>query len=75
MLCYVQIMLDSAKEQEIFETLRDMKEVKEVHILFGEWDMMAKLELSSPEALGSFVMEKVRPIPGVKYTSTMIVAR
>ncbi|MBI4451680.1 Lrp/AsnC ligand binding domain-containing protein, partial [Candidatus Woesearchaeota archaeon] len=49
--------------------------VKELHVLFGEWDMIVKLELSSPEELGAFVLNNIRPIPGVRMTSTMIVAR
>ncbi|MDO8660326.1 MAG: Lrp/AsnC ligand binding domain-containing protein, partial [Candidatus Woesearchaeota archaeon] len=59
----------------ILEELRSLSEVKEAHILFGEWDVIAKLELPNPEALATFVMEKVRTQPGVKLTSTMIVAR
>lgn len=75
MLAYVQIALDGAREQNIYETLKSMREIKEVHILFGEWDMIAKLELPSPEALGTFVLNKIRTIPGVRLTSTMIVAK
>ena len=75
MHAYVQIGLDSAKETDIYDALKAMREVKEVHILFGEWDVIAKLELPAPEALGTFVMDKIRSLPGVKLTSTMIVAK
>lgn len=75
MLAYVQISLDTAKENDILEQLKLFKETKEVHILFGEWDMIVKLEVHSPEALSSFVMNNIRSISGVKFTSTMIVAR
>jgi DNA-binding Lrp family transcriptional regulator len=75
MHAYVQIGLDDAKESEIYEALKALPEVKEVHILFGEWDIIAKLELTAPEALGTFVMEKIRSLPGVKLTSTMIIAK
>jgi len=75
MLAYVQIALDSAREQNIYETLKSLQHVREVHILFGEWDMIAKLELPSPEALGTFVISNIRTIPGVRLTSTMIVAK
>lgn len=69
------ITLDGAKEQDIFDELRDLPDIREVHILFGEWDMIVKLEIPTPEALAQFVMEKIRPLAGVKYTSTMIVAK
>ena len=75
MYAYVQIALDSAKETDTYEALKKMEEVKEVHILFGEWDIIAKLELPAPGALGVYVMEKIRSLPGVKLTSTMIVAK
>ena len=75
MYAFVLISLDSAREQDILQELANMKEIKEAHILFGEWDMLAKVELESPEALGTFVMNEIRNVPGVKLTSTLIVAR
>lgn len=75
MQAYVQIGLDDAKESDTYEALKALPEVKELHILFGEWDIIAKLELPAPEALGTFVMDKVRTLPGVKLTSTMIIAK
>ena len=52
-----------------------MEKVKDVFVLFGEWDLLARLELDSPEELGTFVIENIRTIPGVRLTSTMIVAK
>jgi DNA-binding Lrp family transcriptional regulator len=75
MQAYVQIALDDAKESEIYNALKQLPEVQETHILFGEWDVIVKLELDAPEALGTFVMDKIRSLPGVKLTSTMIVAK
>ena len=75
MHAYVQIGLEESKEVDVYEALKALPEVREVHILFGEWDIIAKLELSAPEALGTFVMEKIRSLPGVKLTSTMIIAK
>ena len=75
MLAYVQIALDNAKETDIYNQLRGLPEIQEAHILFGEWDLMVKIELQAPEALGTFVMDKIRSIPGVKLTSTMIIAK
>ena len=75
MLAYVQISLNKRNEQGVYETIVDMPEVKEAHILFGEWDIIALLEMDSPEHLGSFVMEQIRSLSGVNLTSTMIVAK
>jgi len=75
MHAYVQIALENADENKVKEHLKGFPQVKDVHILFGEWDLMAKLEIESPEALAAFVMEHVRSVEGVKLTSTLIVAK
>ncbi|MBD3319456.1 Lrp/AsnC family transcriptional regulator [Candidatus Woesearchaeota archaeon] len=75
MKAYVQVSLDSAREKEVLEKLQSLPEVIDVHILFGEWDMIAKIDLPNPEELGSFVIDKIRSLPGVKLTSTMVIAK
>lgn len=74
MLAYLLIRV-LEDENGVMEKLKSMKEVKEVHVLFGEWDLLVKLEMPEPEMVGTFVMEKVRSIKEVKLTSTMIVAK
>ena len=75
MIAYILISLKHSDENEIQEKLQKHKEVIDVHILFGEWDLMAKVDVSSPEELGTFVMEKIRSLPDVRLTSTLIVAK
>ena len=74
MLAYVLIRV-LEDENGVMENLKVMDEVKEVHVLFGEWDILVKLEMPEPEMVGTFVMEKIRSIKEVKLTSTMIVAK
>ncbi len=75
MLGYVQLALEECDENEILEQLLRLDEVKEAHILFGEWDALVKVEVSDADALSEFVLKRVRSIPEVTKTSTMIVAR
>ncbi len=75
MLAYLMITLNSSREQEVYNLLKNMPEIKEVHILFGEWDLIALVEVESTEHLGTFVIEKIRSLPEVELTSTMIVAK
>ena len=74
MLAYLLIRV-LENENGVMEELKSMEEVKEVHVLFGEWDILVKLEMQNPEMVGTFVMEKIRSIKEVKLTSTMIVAK
>ncbi len=75
MICYVLVGLRDCDEQQVVSKLLDYEEVVEAYILFGEWDIIAKLEVESPEAAGTFVMDKVRSIEDVNLTSTLIVAK
>ena len=74
MLAYLLIRV-LENEQGVMEELKSMEEVEEVHVLFGEWDLLVKLKMPNPEMVGTFVMENIRSIKAVKLTSTMIVAK
>ncbi len=75
MLAYVLISLKQSDEKEVQQKLQAHRQIKDIHILFGEWDLMAKVEVSSAEELGTFVMENIRSLPDVRLTSTLIVAK
>lgn len=75
MLAYVLMALKECNEQEIVDKLRDLKEVEEANVLFGEWDLIVKVETQNADSLGTFMMDKIRKIPEVKLSSTMIVAK
>lgn len=75
MLAYILITLEDANEKKILEVISKNKEVKEAHILFGEWDLIIKVEIENAEILAGFVLEKIRSIKGVKLTSTLISAK
>ncbi len=75
MIAYVLIGMMDCDEQRVLDDLLSLKEVIEAHILFGEWDLIVKLEAQSPEDAGTFVMENIRSMSEVKITSTLIVAK
>jgi anthranilate phosphoribosyltransferase len=74
MLAYLLISV-IGNEQEVLNKLKELDEVKEVHVLFGEWDIIAKIEKDTTEGLSAFVMDNIRPIDDIKVTSTLIVAK
>lgn len=74
MKSFVLISLKEGTERRLLEELKENPEVKNAYILFGEWDLIAEIELESAEELGTFVMEKIRSREDVKFTSSLIVA-
>ena len=75
MKAYALISLRECNEREILDRLIDLPEIEEANILFGEWDIIAKINIENSEALGTFMMEKIRIIPEIKLSSTLIVAK
>ena len=74
MKAFVQVAT-TGNEARLYEELKSLPEVKEVHMLFGEWDFLALVEIESAEQLAAFVVDKIRSIPSVRLTSTMICAK
>lgn len=75
MIAFLLMTVEKGLENDIYDILSDCDEVLGVNILFGEWDVFAKIEVENTEALGTFVLDKVRPIKGVQMSSTLIVAK
>ena len=75
MHAFIQIATDSDNPDELCRELRKNEEIKDLYVLFGKWDVVAIAEIKDAEALGKFIIEKVRQIPGVRDTATQIVAR
>ena len=75
MQAYLLIAVQEGKELDLQQKLLDFDKVLEVNIVFGEWDLIAKVEEASPESLATFVMDKIRSEKYVNLTSTIIVAK
>lgn len=60
-----------AEEREVYKRLKDIPEVKEVHSLFGEFDLIAKIQASNFNKLGQIVVDQIRSIEGVEDTKTL----
>ena len=75
---FVMISVSPELEQEIVETLYAYAEVKELHYVPVDFDIIAKVVLerdllsSESEIVRQFVQKKVRRIPGVTWTQTII---
>jgi DNA-binding Lrp family transcriptional regulator len=48
-----------------------LKEIVELYPLFGEYDLIAKVEGESFDAIGAVVVSQIRTIEGVKATKTL----
>ncbi|MHA1188431.1 MAG: Lrp/AsnC ligand binding domain-containing protein [Candidatus Heimdallarchaeota archaeon] len=69
---YVLINSEIGGESEVVAQLKAMKEVVEVSVVYGVYDVIVKLEAESMEALKELITSKVRHLNKVRSTMTMI---
>jgi DNA-binding Lrp family transcriptional regulator len=55
----------------VYNALLKVGEVVELHPLFGEYDLIAKLEASDFDALGGIIVNKIRVLEGIEDTKTL----
>ena len=68
---YILITTIPAKEYDVYDSLLSINEIIELHPLFGEYDLIAKVEAVDFNSLGNLVIDKIRSIPGIIKTKTL----
>jgi DNA-binding Lrp family transcriptional regulator len=74
-VAYVLFKVSSGTEREVCQKLIEFGEVIQADIIFGEYDVIAKVATPDLGKLEEFVSRKVRNVPNVLVTSTMIISR
>jgi len=75
MKAYILLCVQPNKEDKVFKKVSKYPEVKNAHLLFGSWDIIAEIEMKDVAALNKFMLDKIRKIPEVTLSATMIVAK
>ena len=60
-------------QRVVAEEIARFPEVQEVHIITGDWDLLVKLRTENVDAVGKFVVDKLRLIKGLEKTLTCMV--
>jgi DNA-binding Lrp family transcriptional regulator len=60
-------------QRAVAEEISKFPEVQEVHIITGDWDLLIKLRARDVDAIGKFVVDKLRLINGLEKTLTCMV--
>ncbi len=57
-------------QQELAGQIAEIKNVYEVHLISGEWDILVKIRGESLDKIGKIVLNEIRPLGGVSKTIT-----
>ena len=75
---FVLMNVQAKREYKLIEKLYELEEVREIHSVHGDVDLLVKVVLtrdllsSDAEVISQFVHEKVRQLPGINRTNTLI---
>ncbi len=72
-MAFVLINADLGAEEELVRELRSIEHVKEVYVVYGVYDIVAKIEADTMEKVKETITWKIRRLEKVRSTLTMIV--
>ncbi len=72
-LAFVLVNAEIGSEDEVGKELRKIANVKESYVVYGVYDIVAKVEAESMDKLKEVVTWKIRRLDKVRSTLTMIV--
>lgn len=66
---------DIGKENEVAESISSIPGVESSHVVYGVYDIVAKVSSDSNDHLDSMIINRIRQVPFVRSTLTLIVSR
>jgi DNA-binding Lrp family transcriptional regulator len=60
-------------QREVAKEVATFPEVQEVHVISGNWDLLIKIKTTDIDAVGRFVVDKLRTVRGIEKTVTCMV--
>jgi DNA-binding Lrp family transcriptional regulator len=72
-LAFVMITAEIGKEGEVLSELKKIEQVKEASLVYGVYDIVAKVEAETWEKLKEAITSKVRTVNSVRSTLIMMV--
>ena len=72
-MAFVLINAEVGSEDEVVKGLRRVEHVKEAYLVYGVYDIIAKVEAETMDKLKEVIASKVRRVNKVSSTLTMMV--
>lgn len=69
---YVLLRVKPGMDKPVFQTVQKLKQVKDLETVYGEYDLLIKIQVDTMDNLDAFIFDAVRTIQGVERTTTLI---
>ncbi|MFX1283306.1 MAG: Lrp/AsnC family transcriptional regulator [Promethearchaeota archaeon] len=72
---FVMINAEIGEEKAVLEFLNEELDIDEAHLVYGVYDLVAKISAKDMKSLKDTVINKIRQANGVRSTLTMVIVR
>ncbi|UCG04057.1 MAG: Lrp/AsnC family transcriptional regulator [Candidatus Heimdallarchaeota archaeon] len=72
---FVMINAEIGNEKEVLKFLMEELKVDEAYVVYGVYDLVAKISADSMKDLKDVVINQIRQATGVRSTLTMVIVR
>lgn len=66
------ISCEPGRERDVYLQLLDIPVVSEVSIVYGELDLVARIDFESEKQMSKVLIEEMRNVKGIRKTETLI---
>jgi DNA-binding Lrp family transcriptional regulator len=71
-LAWILISCEPGRERDVYLQLLDIPVVSEVSIVYGELDLVARIDFESEKQMSKVLIEEMRNVKGIRKTETLI---
>ncbi len=72
---YIMVNVKTGTEDTVCEKVLKFSEVEEVSAIYGEFDLILKVKAQNMNHLDKIIVDKLRGIPDILLTATMLIAK
>jgi anthranilate phosphoribosyltransferase len=69
---FILAITKNGREKDVLAELNKLSEITEAWNVYGDYDVLARVEAMDLDSLNEFMLRKVRAISHISMTSTMI---
>jgi DNA-binding Lrp family transcriptional regulator len=71
-IAYVLIKANTSEADRLLDDISALDDVLDAHVVAGDVDLIAKVEVETPQAVKEIVANKIQAMDGVENTETYI---
>ena len=73
-IAFVLINVEAGSEEEVIQELRGIENISEVHLVYGAYDFVVKIEAETQQKVKETITWKIRRIEKIRSTQTLMIS-